>query len=403
MRRFHEKRTDTTLLDTRASSTTGAVSAVPYRGGILSQADAKYAPSETSWAKASNTSCQRATPRTESKTSREMSLPGPILFAMVEIRSLCPRDWELADPLVAYNNADGTVVAAEAMSRGNGSYYDRYGYSGSKDIVCIDCKQNGRDVPVILVESEKRRLHFRHKQGEAPDGLGRHGETAEHLRGKELITAWAKDQHNILPWSIEEEFWMTGVRLRSDVKAALTNGQQLAFEVQRKPMEWTDWDRRHGGYERAGVRDLWLWSPDVPNLISDLPLTSVVLDMEHDSLGILVAIYPDGYRHPTAKDHLRIPTHYASAPLLEWSISDSGKLVPPPRLTKYVGEKPESARLAQLRAHREGAKKPPKAHPQQRPYAPSLRLPEAPSQWQASPEEKQRITDAIARIFRRDA
>jgi hypothetical protein len=30
---------------------------------------------------------------------------------------------------------------AAAMHRGNNSYYDRYGYKGSKEIVCIDCKE----------------------------------------------------------------------------------------------------------------------------------------------------------------------------------------------------------------------------------------------------------------------
>ncbi|MDQ0633704.1 hypothetical protein QFZ40_001613 [Arthrobacter pascens] len=266
--------------------------------------------------------------------------------------------------------------------------------------MCIDCKQDGRDVPVILVAPEKRLLHFRHQQGEAPDGLGRHGETAEHLRGKQLITDWAGDQHHVLPWSVEEEFWVTGLRLRSDVKATLASGEQLAFEVQRKPMEGKDWDRRHGGYERGGVRDVWLWSPDVPDLVLDLPLTSVVLDMEHESIGILVANYPNRYRHPTAEKHMRAPTHYGSAPLPEWSISASGALVPPRGLAEYIGEKPEPARLAQLRAHRERATR--------RPEAASRRPPETPSQQQDSPglyetndKEKQRINDAVARIFGR--
>lgn len=322
---------------------------------------------------------------------------------MVEVRPLYPRNWEPSDPLVAYNNADGHVVAAEAMSRGNSSYYDRYGYKGSKDIVCIDCKQDGRDVPVILIESEKRRVHFRHQAGEAPDGLGRHGETAEHLRGKHLIMDWARDQHHVLPWSVEEEFWVTGVRLRSDVKATLATGLQLAFEVQRKPMEWKDWDRRHGGYGSGGVRDVWLWSPDSPDLILDLPLSSVVLDMEEESIGILVARYSNGYRHPTAEEQVRVPTHYASAPLSEWSISASGALAPPPGLAEYIGEKPESARLSQLRDLRQVATRPAKSRSQRPPEAPSRRPPEAPSHWQASPEESQRINDAIARIFGRNS
>jgi hypothetical protein len=45
-----------------------------------------------------------------------------------------------------------------------------------------------------------------------------------------------------------------------------------------------------------------------------------------------------------------VPTHYASAPLREWSISTSGALVPSPGLADYIGKKPEFARLAQLTA-----------------------------------------------------
>jgi len=45
-------------------------------------------------------------------------------------------------------------------------------------------------------------------------GDGWHGETAEHLHGKQLIMDWARDQHHVLPWSVEEEFWVPGARLR---------------------------------------------------------------------------------------------------------------------------------------------------------------------------------------------
>lgn len=193
---------------------------------------------------------------------------------------------------------------------------------------------------------------------------------------------------------------MTGVRLRSDVKAALASGQQLAFEVQRMPMERKDWDRRHGGYESGGVRDVWLWSPDVPHLVLDLPLTSVVLDVEEESIGVLVANYSSGYRHPTAEDQVRVPTHYASAPLAEWSISAAGVLVPPPGLAEYIGDKPESARLAQLRAYREGTTRPVEA-PSRRSYRAPLQREVPPSLAEKgySEAEIQRINDAVARIF----
>ncbi|MEV7132098.1 competence protein CoiA family protein [Arthrobacter sp. NPDC093128] len=256
---------------------------------------------------------------------------------MIEIRRLTPRKWEPSDPLVAYNNADGQVVIAGAMGRGNNSYYDRYGYKGSKEIVCIDCKEAGREVPVQLVDAKTRCKHFRHQAGEAPDGLRRYGETAEHLHGKRFIMDWARDQHHILPWSVEDEVWIPGVRLRSDVRATAASGRHLAFEVQRKPMDSKEWDHRHGGYQTAGIRDVWLWSPDVPDVVLDLPLTSVVLDMAYESLGVLVAKDSGRYRHPTAERYILSPTHYASAPLSEWSLSDAGSLVPPPGMAEFIG------------------------------------------------------------------
>lgn len=319
---------------------------------------------------------------------------------MIDIRPLFPRDWEPSEPLVAYNKADRRVVVAAEMSREAGSYYDRYGYQGSQDIVCIDCMEEGRDVPVILVVAEKRCIHFRHKQGEAPDGLGRHGETAEHLHGKQLIMDWARDQPYVLPWSVEEEFWVPGARLRSDVKAELASARQLAFEVQRKPLDRKDWDRRHGGYENSGVRDVWLWSPDVPDLVVDLPLTSVVMDMAHESIGVLVASYAAGYRHPTAEGQILSPTHYASAPLTEWGISASGALAPPPEMAEYIGDKPEPTRVAQIKAHREATARPPKPawHPSSassNPYEGSA------SGWSRNEREQQRQREAIASIFGR--
>lgn len=331
---------------------------------------------------------------------------------MIEIRQLYPRDWEPTEPLVAYNKADRRVVIATEMRRGNNSYYDRYGYKGSQDIVCIDCLAAGRDVPVSLVEAERKCIHFRHKAGEAPDGMGRHGETAEHLHGKQLMMDWAGYQRHILPGSVDYEVWVPGARLRSDVKAETFGGRQLAFEVQRKPMDRKDWDRRHGGYERAGVLDVWLWSPDVPHLVLDLPLTSVVLDMEHEEIGIMVANYSGEYRHPTAEKRIITPSHYAAAPLAEWGISASGSLVPPPGMAEYIGDKPGPSRVAQLNDHRNPPAKPPVYRPQP-PPAPSGQY------WRAfrsgggrgpggsapyiDPErEEQRMQEAIARVMSRE-
>ncbi|MBT2568093.1 hypothetical protein J7I84_16630 [Arthrobacter sp. ISL-85] len=245
--------------------------------------------------------------------------------------------------------------------------------------------------------------------------MRRHGETAEHLHGKQLIMDWAREQHHIMPWSIDDEVWVPGARLRSDVKAELFGGRQLAFEVQRKPLEWKDWNRRHGGYRNAGVLDLWLWSPDVPHLVLDLPLTSVVLDMEHEEIGVLVEPYGNEYRHPTAERHVRLPTYYASAPLSEWGISASGSLVPPPEMAEYIGDKPESGRLAQLKDYREAPAR--RAPTPARPMSRGRRMQAVRQYGSASPgqvlepsrgaprrdrdREAQRQAEAIERIMRK--
>ncbi|UYY83088.1 hypothetical protein OIT41_08675 [Arthrobacter sp. YA7-1] len=62
-----------------------------------------------------------------------------------------------------------------------------------------------------------------------------------------------------------------------------------------------EWDRRHGGYQTPGIHDMWLWSPNLPGLVLDLPLTGVVLDMAYESLGVIVTTYSGSYRRPSAE------------------------------------------------------------------------------------------------------
>jgi hypothetical protein len=111
------------------------------------------------------------------------------------------------------------------------------------------------------------------------------------------------------------------------------------------------------------------------------------LDLANEALGVFVASYSGEYRHPTAGSYLISPTHCASAPLTEWSISASGTLVPPPELAPFIGDKPEPARIAQIKARQEAA-----ARRQRQPGA---------AGWSPEEREEQRQREAIARIFRR--
>lgn len=325
---------------------------------------------------------------------------------MTEIRRLMPLGWLPSEPLVAFNNHDQSIVSAAAMTRGNDSYYDRYGFHGSRQIVCIDCKEEGREAALSLVESKTRRAHFRHQPGEAPDGLRRHGETAEHLRGKTLISEWAREQHHILPWTVQEEVWVTGASLRSDVRAELSAGGALAFEVQRRPMTDGEWARRHGGYTAGSIKDTWLWSPETPDPVIDMPLTSVVLDLQHEEIGILVARTPFGYRHPTAGDFLVRPTHYAAAPLPRWSLSVDGALLPPEELLEFIGTKLPGERQAQLERHRDQAPplRPSREAPQSTPRSGRFISQTNPPRQtpQRSEAELRRIQQRVAELFGRD-
>lgn len=128
--------------------------------------------------------------------------------------------------------------------------------------------------------------------------------------------------------------------------------------------------------------------------------------IEHDSLGIFIANHGGGYRHPTAEKHLRPPTHYAAAPLIEWKISATGALVPPLGMTEYVGDKPEHARRHQLAMHWEAVAREPRPTaappPQPRVVLPEKHAPSGGYETRVDLVEQQRINEAIARIFNRE-
>lgn len=259
------------------------------------------------------------------------------------------------EPVVAYNNDSRKAVVAEDMKRGNGTTeYDIFGYQGTKDIVCLDCKfGSGKDVPLQLVSGKKIRKHFRHQQGFSPDGTGSHGETSDHVYGKYLIARWLEDQLSIVPGSISEEFWTRESQLRMDVTAEMIDGTRMAFEVQRRQLDDSDWTRRHGKYKRDGVKDVWLWAPHVTSpRIDSIPTSNLVLDVQDETLGLhlvshtrgafskLRQLNPDDFLHPSRVRFQPKPTHYVSAPLSEWTLEVDGSLTPPEHLLRYLAGDP---------------------------------------------------------------
>lgn len=257
---------------------------------------------------------------------------------MEGIHELQPRKWGLSEPVVAINVADGSVAFAQEMARSAGTaYYDHYGFNGSRQIVCIDCLEDGSTVPVVLVETRDRGNYFRHPPGASPWGKGQHGETAQHVQGKRLLANWARNQECISPGSVREEHWLDGARLRSDVGATLNSGVDIAFELQRSPLDRADWARRHGGYNQRQVVDIWLWSPTVVRPVVGPPGCSVVIDIERKAVGVLLCRGGEaGYIHPTALRYPFSPSFFALAPLEQWGMLPSGEMKLPASLQKYI-------------------------------------------------------------------
>lgn len=271
------------------------------------------------------------------------------------IRPLKGNSSSNSSPFAAYNKDSKKVVFAEEMQRGNGSTeYDIFGFDGTKDIVCLDCMAGlGNEVPLVLISGKKVRKHFRHEGGKLPGGAGRHGETADHIYGKYLVSKWLEDQLSVVPGSVSQEYWSEESNLRLDVTAELADGTRMAFEVQRRPLSNDDWERRHGKNERDGVKDVWLWDSAVtlPRM-TDNPAGNLVFDIANKEIGLHLAVNYSAmprlrvsagtplesawFMHPSRLPYHPSPTHYVSAPLSDWMLEEDGSVTPPQGLQRYL-------------------------------------------------------------------
>jgi hypothetical protein len=80
-------------------------------------------------------------------------------------------------------------------------------------------------------------------------------------------------------------------RRRSDVAITLSDGRQVAIEVQLGAVNDAEWLARHQDYARAGIVDVWLWHEAswVPRVMFDVGQPGWILDLVEDRLGLLYA------------------------------------------------------------------------------------------------------------------
>lgn len=202
--------------------------------------------------------------------------------------------------VVGFDLVTGQVVHADDLS--DPRSWQSKGYGKDQSLICCYCLMGdgtmpGTEIPLVVKGKigGRRRYHFSHPPGTAPDG-GHYPETKWHVEGKLSIARWARQQPEVVDAQVE---WLTPDRTRrADVIAQLNDGTRVAFELQHQPLADCAWMARHCDYGRQGICDVWLWRRglDRPGILLDSKTDVWWLDSGRGELGV-----------PLGLPHRRLP------------------------------------------------------------------------------------------------
>jgi hypothetical protein len=202
--------------------------------------------------------------------------------------------------VVGFDLVSHQVVHAEGLS--DVSSWRSKGYGEDQSLICYYCligdgTMPGTEIPLVVKGKidGRRRYHFSHPPGRAPDG-GHYPETKWHVEGKLSIASWARQQPEVADVQVE---WLTPDRTRrTDVIAELDQGIRVAFELQYQPLADGVWMARHRDYVRQGICDVWLWRRGLyrPGILLDSKTDVWWLDSDRGELGV-----------PLGLPHRRLP------------------------------------------------------------------------------------------------
>lgn len=180
-------------------------------------------------------------------------------------------------------------------------------------------------------------------------------EKGTHALGKRMIYQWLARQEEVLLETVKvEKTLSTNPDNKPDIQALLAQGLEMVFEVQRSHLYDRDWHgRRIEGYADAGIRDVWLWTPDtVPsgykvgnltdmlvidpcsNLLGLPAILSSAEEVQHVKEGLILRKEMP-YIHPLLAHGSRA-THAVCAPIDEWKLSVDGTMIPPKSISSIV-------------------------------------------------------------------
>lgn len=183
------------------------------------------------------------------------------------------------------------------IDESNAEQWRAKGYRGDQTVVCLYCYHGdgvppGTRVPLVVkfVLGGARRAHFAHPPGQGPAG-GHGPETVWHVEGKHLLARWAAGLPQV-GVAIPEQYTADRKR-RADVSIRFTAGDQMALELQSRPIVDPDWLVRHLNYRQAGIVDVWLCRPNMrpPGVLLEHGVSVVYLDVAAERIGFPIA-YP---------------------------------------------------------------------------------------------------------------
>lgn len=132
--------------------------------------------------------------------------------------------------------------------------------SSSKELHCPNC-----DNLVMYKNGPKTIAHFAHRPHTECVVSNYEHETADHLKGKNILFKWLSTRFPDA--NVELEVFIQETDQIVDVLIVHTSGemkgQKWAFEFQHSPLSEVEWKRRHVFYKQASIFDFWIFDANV--------------------------------------------------------------------------------------------------------------------------------------------
>lgn len=146
------------------------------------------------------------------------------------------------------------TVDKEVIIASNCNKEDVKKLSRENQLICPNCKSK-----VIFKAGRVYSPHFAHYDSDCIVS-NYERETADHLRGKQVLYEWLKNKYPTA--DVEYEVYIPETNQIADIFVEHSEegkeGLRWAFEFQHSPLSVADWETRHNLYKSVGIQDFWI-------------------------------------------------------------------------------------------------------------------------------------------------